>query len=66
MTNLTPVTTYQTIPIYLHKVKKNKRVWLQWVYQGIQYGVPVTTVNEALLKARQVIDATLALQAQAI
>ena len=47
MANLTPVTTYQTIPIYLNKLKKNKGCWLQWVYQGIQYGVPVTTINEA-------------------
>lgn len=62
MTNLTPVTTYQAIPIYLNKLKK-KRVWLQWVYEGIQYGVPVTTLNEALLKAQLMIDATLALQA---
>ncbi len=66
MANLTPVTTYQTIPIYLNKLKKNKGCWLQWVYQGIQYGVPVTTINEAIQKAKEVIDATLMLQAQAM
>lgn len=66
MNNLTPVTTYQTIPIYLNKLKKKKRVWLQWVYEGIQYGVPVTTLNEAMQKAQQMIDATLALTLQGV
>jgi hypothetical protein len=60
MSNLTPVTTYHTIPIYLREHHK-RRVWLQWVYDDIQYGVPVTTLNEAIAKAQQMIDATLAL-----
>lgn len=63
MINPTPVTTYQTIPIYLKQHNKNsKGTWLQWVYDGIQYGVRVTTVGESLHKAQQMIDAMLALQ----
>jgi hypothetical protein len=62
MINLTPVTIYHTIPIYLKEHKRKKASWLQWVHDGIQYGVPVTTLGDALNKAQQMIDAMLALE----
>jgi hypothetical protein len=62
MINLTPLTTYQAIPIYLKQLKKNKKVWLHWMYDGVQYGVPVTSLTESLNKAQQMIDAMLALE----
>ncbi|MFB2921676.1 MULTISPECIES: hypothetical protein [Aerosakkonema] len=65
MINLTPITTYHTIPIYLKTLKKEKEVWLQWVYEGIQYGVRVTTLRDSMYKAQQMIDAILELEAMA-
>lgn len=63
MINLTPVTTYHSIPIYLKPLKQQKEMWLQWVYEGIQYGVRVSTLGESLFKAQQMIDAMLELEA---
>lgn len=62
MINLTPITTYHAIPIYVKQHRKNKGSWLQWVYDDVQYGVPITTMNESLSKAKQMIDAMLALE----
>lgn len=63
MINLTQVTTYHAIPIYIKQLKRNKGTWLQWVHDDVQYGVPVTTLGDALGKAKQMIDAMLALEA---
>ena len=63
MINLTPVTTYHTIPIYLKPLKKEKELWLKWVHEDIQYGVRVSTLNESIYKAQQMIDAMLELEA---
>lgn len=65
MINLTPITTYHEIPIYLKTLKKEKEAWLQWVYEGIQYGVRVTTLRDSMYKAQQMIDAILELEAMA-
>ncbi|GEM_PF-6117200 len=63
MMNLTPVSTYHTIPIYLKTLNKEKETWLKWAYEGIQYGVRVSTLGESLYKAQQMIDAMLELEA---
>lgn len=65
MMNLSPISTYHSIPIYLKELKKEKEMWLQWVYEGIQYGVRVSTLGESLFKAQQMIDAMLELEAMA-
>ncbi len=65
MMNLTPLTTYHTIPIYLKPLNKNKEMWLKWVHEGIHYGIRVSNLTESIYKAQQMIDATLELEAMA-
>lgn len=64
MVKTTPVTTYHAIPIYLRPFKKKGEMWLQWKYEGIQYGVRVSNMTESLFNAKQMIDAMLELEAK--
>lgn len=64
MVKSTPVTTYHAIPIYLRPLKKKREMWLQWKYEGIQYGVRVSNMGQSLYNAKQMIDAMLELEAK--
>lgn len=63
MADSKPVEIYCSIPIYLKRIDR-RTVWLQWQWHEIRYGVPITTPEEAIWKARTIIDAMLALEAQ--
>ncbi|MFB2893986.1 hypothetical protein ACE1CI_13835 [Aerosakkonemataceae cyanobacterium BLCC-F50] len=39
-------------------------MWLQWKYEGIQYGVRVSDMGQSLYNAKQMIDAMLELEAK--
>lgn len=56
-----PITIHHKIPIYLQKFEAT--VWLKWQRGSIGYGIIVQDMEEALRKAKQVIDATLELEA---
>lgn len=62
MTELNPITTYHAIPIYLKQADKGRGIWIQWQRGRIRYGIPVTTMEEALNKAWAMIDAMLELE----
>lgn len=64
MVKSTPVTIYHAIPIYLRPFKKKREMWLQWKYEGIQYGVRVSNIGHSLYNAKQMIDAMLELEAK--
>lgn len=64
MVKTTPVTTYHAIPIYLRPFKRKGEMWLQWKYEGIQYGVRVSDMGQSLYNAKQMIDAMLELEAK--
>lgn len=64
MVKSTPVTTYHAIPIYLRPFKRKHEMWLQWKYEGIQYGVRVSDMAQSLYNAKQMIDAMLELEAK--
>ncbi|OLP19574.1 hypothetical protein BST81_04745 [Leptolyngbya sp. 'hensonii'] len=61
MVESNPVEIYCSIPIYYRRIDK-RTLWLQWQREEVRYGVPVTTLEEALDKARVIIDATLELE----
>lgn len=62
MADLQPIATYHTIPIYLKGTQSSRGLWLQWQRGKIGYGIPVTTLNEALSRAWAMIDAMLELE----
>ncbi|MDX2096954.1 MAG: hypothetical protein SFW36_04195 [Leptolyngbyaceae cyanobacterium bins.59] len=63
MVTVQPVEVYCSVPIYLKQIDR-RTFWLQWQHHEIFYGVPLTDPQEAIDRARMMIDAMLGLEAR--
>lgn len=57
--------TYRGIPIYMRQSSESLQPWLRWERTGVYYGVLLNHDDEAIEKARSMIDAILELESLA-